>query len=80
MTIYNDRREKDEAFVYDFLFDGIKQGACGYPDKWKGACSGWGSHWNKGDYKIELFIAGGNNEFFSAKKVEFFGFNSFLIA
>lgn len=58
----------------------MKQGDSEYPEKWIGTCDYEGSHVNKGDQKIELFIAGGKSKYFSAKRIEFFGFDSFGFA
>ena len=69
------KSKKDEAIVDDIRFDGLKEGINHNPNKWSGLCAVDGSHWLKGDQITELLIAGGKNQYFSAKRIEFFGFD-----
>ena len=59
MWIRNDRNQDDWAWLDGNYWQGIKQGSDGYPEK-------------RDD---EYYISGGEDDFYRAKTIEFFGVN-----
>jgi hypothetical protein len=68
--IKNNRSEKDNAYVYDFLHSGMISNKT-YPKKYSNY---YLFKITSGDYD-RFYIAGGENKYFKAEMIEFYGIN-----